>query len=481
MDIKNLLKNIDYRSRNFANNLSIKGISSDSRKVNKGDVFIAVKGFQADGHDYIDLALKKGAVAVVAEKYNGNSDIPLILVKNSRKVRAAMAQEYYGDPGQKMDIIGITGTNGKTTVCLLMESILQSQGKSTGLLTTLYYRWNKQERPAQRTTPDTLEVYKYLHEMRNQGITSVVMEISSHALSLYRVEGLRFKAAVFTNISRDHLEFHQTMDAYAEAKSQLFSKLHSEGVGVVHGDDKYAETMIRATNQRVVTYGEGPDNDYKISDITINQEYLNFTLAGKHKPFRVKSSLKGHFNILNCAAAAVTGIEIGCDIPTLKRGIERVKRVPGRMEYIDSGQGFLVIVDYAHTPAAVGNILKEVKKFTQNRVIAVFGCGGDRDKGKRPLMGQQAVEQADYTIVTTDNPRTEDPAEIISHIMEGIKNREKIIIIEDRKQAIHHALDMASRGDSVVLLGKGHETYQEVGTQKFPFDDKKIAQEYLGL
>ncbi|MFO7891540.1 MAG: UDP-N-acetylmuramoyl-L-alanyl-D-glutamate--2,6-diaminopimelate ligase [bacterium] len=481
MDLKSIGDNIDYRSFNVKENVSINGISSDSRKIEKGDLFIAVKGFEYDGHDFIRQAVSRGAAAVVAEKYKGKDDVPLILVDNSRKARAEIARKFYGNPAEGMDIIGITGTNGKTTVSLLLESILQAQGKETGLLSTLYYRWDKTETSASRTTPDSIELYKYLLDMKNQGITSVVMEISSHALSLYRVEGIQFQAAVFTNISRDHLKFHSSMDDYAKVKSKLFTMLRPDGVGVIHGEDYYAEKMIKASNQRVVTFGENTDNDYHLGEVDHTREYTHFTLEGKCKVIKLKTSLKGHFNILNCVAAAVAGIEIGYDIAAIKRGIEQVKRVPGRMEYIDSARGFLVIVDYAHTPVAIGNTLNEVRKITRNRVIAVFGCGGDRDKGKRSLMGKKAVQYADYTIVTTDNPRTEDPSVIISDIMKGIKIKNKVKIIENRKQAIHYALDMAKENDSVVLLGKGHETYQEIGTRRFPFDDKKVAREYLEL
>ncbi len=479
MNLKNLLKNVKYQARNVVEDFSIKGISSDSRKIEKGDLFIAVKGFESDGHDFIDQAINRGAAVVIAEKYNGEKNVPLILVDNSRKVRAEIARRFFGNPSGEIDIIGITGTNGKTTVSFIIESILQAHGLSTGLLSTLYYRWNQKEFPAQRTTPDSIELFKYLWTMKNQEIKSVVMEVSSHGLSLHRVEGLKFKAAIFTNISRDHLEFHESMVDYAEAKSKLFSMLRSDGVGVINGDDTYAKKMINAANQKVVTFGEKSDNDYHIRNINNTKESSSFTLEFNHKQVKIKSTLKGHFNIFNCAAAAVTGIEMGYDISTVKRGIEQLKRVPGRMEYIESKKGFLVIVDYAHTPDAVGNILAEAKKFTNNRLIVVFGCGGERDKGKRPLMGRKAVEFADYTIVTTDNPRRENPSEIISDIMKGIKTKKKVKIIEDRKQAIHYALDIANKNDTVVLLGKGHETYQEVGTERIPFDDKKVAEEYL--
>jgi len=481
MDLKNLLKNLHYQSRNIPENISIFGISSDSRNVRKGDLFIAVQGFEFDGHDFIDAAIKSGAVAVIAEKYNKKDEIPVILVENSRKVKPEIARRFYGNPDQAMDIIGITGTNGKTTVSFLLESILQTEGKNTGLLNTLCYRWGSKEITAHRTTPDSIEIYKYFQDMKNQGVTSVVMEVSSHALSLFRVEGLQFKAGIFTNISRDHLEFHDTMDDYADAKSKLFTLLRSDGVGVINGDDKYAEKMIKAANRRVVTVGQNPDNDYHLKEIHLTGDYSSFILVSYHTQIKLKTLLKGHFNILNCAAAAVAGIETGCDVNAVKKGIERIKKIPGRMEYLEAEKGFLVIVDYAHTPGAVENILSEVKKITHNRIIALFGCGGDRDKGKRPLMGKKAVTYADYTIVTTDNPRTEKPSSIIADIMKGIKKSNKVKVIEDRKQAIHYALDIAEKDDSVVILGKGHETYQEIGNQRYPFDDKKIVKEYLGL
>ncbi len=480
MDLMYLFKNLHYESRNISGDISISGISSDSRNIRKGDLFIAVKGFEYDGHDFIDRAVESGAAAVVAEEYDKQGDTPVILVDNTRKIRSELARRFYDNPDQEMDIIGVTGTNGKTTVSFLLESILQAGGENTGLFNTLCYRWDKKEISAHRTTPDSIEIYKYLQDMKNQGVTSVVMEVSSHALSLFRVEGLQFKAGIFTNISRDHLEFHDTMDDYADAKSKLFTLLRFDGVGVINGDDKYAEKMIEAANRRVVTVGQNPDNDYHIKEIHLTGDYSSFILGSYHTQIKLKTLLKGHFNILNCAAAAVAGIETGCDVNAVKKGIEQIKKIPGRMEYIETEQGFLVIIDYAHTPEAVGNILSEVKKITHNRIIAIFGCGGDRDKGKRSLIGKKAVTYADYTIVTTDNPRTEKPSSIINDIMKGIKKSNKVKIIEDRKQAIHYALDIAEKDDSVVILGKGHETYQEIENQRYPFNDKKIVKEYLG-
>lgn len=479
MKLDKLLENIDFRSDNMQSDVYIKGISSDSRNITEGDLFIAIKGFESDGHEFVDSAVKNGAVAVVVEKNVVQKDVPVIIVDDCRKIKADIAGKFYNNPSQNLSVIGITGTNGKTTVTFLLESILKAQGIETGSLSTLLYKWKDISNEALRTTPDSIELNEYLFKMKENGVEAVVMEVSSHGLLLNRVDGLIFKAAVFTNLSRDHMDFHKTMKNYAETKSKLFSKLSKGGVGIINNDDPYSNIMRSSANGKVVSYGNKPESDYKITQVDYNDVFTNFTLVNKKKEFRFTTVLAGHFNVLNCAAAAVTGIELGCSISAVRKGIRSLDKVPGRMETVDSGKGFRIIIDYAHTPEAVENLITAVRKMTKKNVIIVIGCGGDRDKGKRPIMGNIASEMADRTIITSDNPRKEDPSEIISDMLKGIKHQKRLEVVKDRKQAIHNAIDIADEGDTVIIAGKGHETYQEIGIERIPFDDRKTAEKYL--
>jgi UDP-N-acetylmuramoyl-L-alanyl-D-glutamate--2,6-diaminopimelate ligase len=393
-----------------------------------------------------------------------------------------MADCFFGHPSENMQLFGITGTNGKTTVAFLLESIMGHAGREVGLMGTMLYRWKEHEEDAARTTPDSIDMHRMLAKMRDNGINIVVMEVSSHALSLDRVFGMSFDATVFTNLSRDHLDFHSSFEEYRSAKAKLFGMLSSKGCGVINIDDPAAQWMLDAASGRTVTFGERAANaDYRIGDLNIDKDISKFILSATNKNYAFSTRLRGRFNVTNCAAAAIVGLEMGLSEETIRKGILDVDSVRGRMETFDSKKGFSVVVDYAHTPSALENVLKTAREFTRRRLLVVFGCGGDRDRGKRPGMGQIAANLADVIYITSDNPRREDPQAIINDILEGIGSRNHVTAIVERKEAIQRALDEAGSGDTVLIAGKGHETYQEIGRERTPFDDRAVAEEYLKL
>jgi UDP-N-acetylmuramoyl-L-alanyl-D-glutamate--2,6-diaminopimelate ligase len=381
-----------------------------------------------------------------------------------------------------MQLIGITGTNGKSTTAMLVESIFQTAGQKTGLIGTMTYRWSGFEAEAERTTPESVDIQRMFWEMKNHGIETVVMEVSSHALQLNRVLGLEFKAAVFTNLTRDHMDFHGTLTEYENAKARLFQMIKKDGIGVLNGDDPAGERIQKRATGRTVLFGENNVNvDYRIQEIRKDNQGMHFMVHFQDKTIKLITPLWGHFNMMNAAAAAVTGLETGLDPDTVRQGIQKVDCVKGRMEGFLAPGGFRVIVDYAHSPDALKNLLMATRELTEKRILAVFGCGGDRDKGKRSHMGQIGAAFADVVFVTSDNPRSETPESIIKDILKGIPSDRPIQVIEDRREAIYQALDQAEPGDTVVLAGKGHETYQQIGTKKYSFSDRKVAEEHLGL
>ena len=463
-------------------NIQISGISSDSREIETGDMFVAISGYESDGHNFVEDAVKKGAAVLVVEKDVNISRVPVIKVKDSRKTLALLANRFYGDLSRQLLLIGITGTNGKTTVAFLVESILATAGIETGLIGTVVYKWNGHEVPAERTTPDSLELHRMLKKMKEDGVKAVVMEVSSHALALHRVLGMEFRAGIFTNLSRDHLDFHDSFRSYGETKAKLFTMLSSNGVGIINGDDSMSELMIQSTKGKVVTYGINSDNlDYQIAEIEKGKNGTKFSIISANTKIPLFTSLLGDFNLMNTAAAAIAGFELGIDKSIIQKGIEKVSTIRGRMEVIDSKKGFRVIIDYAHTPDALKNVLNAARRFAEKRLIVVFGCGGERDRGKRPEMGQIAASLADLVFVTSDNPRRENPEAIIIDIIEGINSTDKLITIVDRKQAIKAALDEAREGDVVLIAGKGHETYQDIGGKHIWFDDRVVVEELLTL
>ncbi len=460
--------------------LEITGITIDSRHVKPGNLFVAISGFEVDGHDFVDDAIQKGAGVLVVEHDTGEKSIPVIRVGNTRQTVALLANRYYGEPAEGLQILGITGTNGKSTVAFLLESVLANAGLEVGLMGTLVYQWKGKKETAGRTTPDSIELFHLLRKMNDDGVRCVVMEVSSHALALDRILGIQYNTAVFTNLSRDHLDFHSSMEEYGRCKAKLFEMLSDEGCGVVNGDDPAVDRIVEMARGKIVRYGEESTKlDYKIESIQHSAGKNHFIMRHNKKTIPVETHLRGRFNIMNCAAAAICGLEMGLDESLVREGISRIRTVRGRMETIQSIEGFKVVIDYAHTPEALYNVLTATREFTENQLILVFGCGGDRDRGKRPEMGSIAVDYADVIFVTSDNPRRENPEVIIRDILDGIEINKKVVSISDRRAAIHAALDEAKPGDVVLIAGKGHETYQEVGTQRCPFDDREVVENHL--
>ena len=458
----------------------VTNIAVDSRSVKEGDLFFAIRGYESDGHRFVDQAIQNGACAVVVDKEISAKKVPVIRVADSRTALAGAASRLYGRPSESLKMLGITGTNGKTTVAFLLESILNACGVKTGLIGTITYRWPGHEEPAERTTPDIIQLNQMLASMKEDGVQAVVMEVSSHALYLHRVDGIRFKMAIFTNLSREHMDFHKDMNEYAQVKSELFRMLVPDGRALINGDDPMAPVMIQAAKERAVTYGIRKEEvDYQICDISYGDDKTKFFIKMKDETYCFSTHLLGRFNTINAAAAAVSGLLLDLDVEKIRNGLLAVKSVDGRMDGFMSDRGYRVIVDYAHTPDALQHVLKACREFTRNHLILVFGCGGDRDKGKRPQMGALAESFSDMVFVTSDNPRTENPDDIIQDILTGIQDRDMIYVEPDRQKAICTALKEAQEGDTVIIAGKGHETYQEINHAKRPFDDKKIARACL--
>jgi UDP-N-acetylmuramoyl-L-alanyl-D-glutamate--2,6-diaminopimelate ligase len=474
----------------------VSSLVQDSRRAAPGALFVAVRGFHSDGHRFVSEALARGAVAVVAERgvpIDAPADAPVIRVPDSRKALAMLAAAFYRYPSRRLALIGITGTNGKTTTSYLVRSILSAAGRTSGLIGTIEYRIGDRAAPAPNTTPESLDVQQLLAEMVSAGATHCVMEVSSHALALGRTEGCEFRAAAFTNLTQDHLDFHGTMDAYFRAKLLLFAGLGRDAAAVVNGDDLRAKEVIGATKAHVITVGLSGRADVRPQgEVSHGIEGVAFTAETPAGPIAVESPLIGRHNISNILTAIGLGVALGVMNESIAEGVKAMRSVPGRMEKVDEGQPFGVIVDYAHTEDALVRLLDAVREAAQQRVITVFGCGGDRDRTKRPKMGAAAIAGSDLVIVTSDNPRTEDPLTIIREIEAGMQKagvqvkdigdvgrapagRRHYLVIPDRAEAIRTAIEAANAGDVVVLAGKGHEDYQIIGEQKHHFDDREEA------
>jgi UDP-N-acetylmuramyl-tripeptide synthetase len=482
MRLKEILKSIEYRDTSVfpsGEDIEIKGISSDSKNTGDGYLFVAVSGTSSDGHKYVNEAVDKGAVAVVMEKDVIVPDnIARIYVKNSREAIPRIANEFFGRPASGLRCIGITGTNGKTTITYLMDSIVSVAGHKAGVIGTISYRIGGRVIPATNTTPGPIDLYGFMSEMVKSGSDHLVMEVSSHALDQNRAGGISFDAAVFTNLTGDHLDYHKTMEEYFRAKSRLFSNLNDLAHAIINIDDEWGRRLIKISKGKVVTYGTKLVADFLAADIELSLDGTKFTVNYPGGKFAVDSALIGMHNVYNMASAAACGISIGFSPEQVKRGIEKLHAVPGRLEPVECGQPFKVFVDYAHTDDALSNVLSALKPLIKKRVIVVFGCGGDRDRTKRPRMGKVASEMADFVFVTSDNPRSEEPEAIAGMITGGITgNNYKVIL--DRAQAIKEALSAAAEGDCVLIAGKGHEAYQELRSTKISFDDREVARKIL--
>ncbi len=468
---------------------AVTGLAYDSRKVTAGDLFVAVPGLKRDGRLFIPEALERGAAAVVTE---GEDPLPgsssgRVLVPSVREALARLADAFFAHPSGALTVVGITGTNGKTTTSYLVEALLRARGMRTGVVGTIQYRIGDQPIPAGQTTPEAVELQGLLARMVESRVRGVAMEVSSHALALHRVDGIDFDVAVFTNLTQDHLDFHSTLEAYARAKRRLFELLAGsrkpERWAVVNADDPASRSMIEGLRLPTLTYGLRPPADVHPADHASTLDGIRMTVESPAGRISLVSPLIGEQNVMNLLAASAVGVALGMEPSLTARGLGDVRTVPGRFERVEAGQRFLVVVDYAHTPDALERVLATARKLTRGRMGVVFGCGGDRDRGKRPLMGAIAARLADRAWVTSDNPRSEDPLEIIHEVVAGVSgvwpDLDRCAMIPDRRDAIRAALDWARPGDLVVIAGKGHETYQIIGREVLPFDDRAVVRQIL--
>jgi UDP-N-acetylmuramoyl-L-alanyl-D-glutamate--2,6-diaminopimelate ligase len=467
----------------FLSSAEVQGVAFDSRKVQPGYLFFAFSGAKADGRQYAADAIAKGALAVLSEAAAPPEFThPWIQVKHGRTALATVSANFYEHPDRRLKITGVTGTNGKTTTTYLIDSILIAAGLTTALVGTIEYRLADRRLPSINTTPESLELFQLFHDLERAGGTHVTMETSSHALSLGRVHGVQFETAVFTNLTRDHLDFHGDMANYFSAKQMLFDSEAALGprFAVINHDDAYASRIRTKSDTEVITYGMGEGARARAQRVTTDFNGLRFEVHYDGAIYQVASPLVGEINVYNLLAAWCAAHSLGIDPEIIARGIESCSAVPGRFERVDEGQPFLVVVDYAHTDDALRNLLRIARQLTKKRVITVFGCGGDRDRSKRPLMGMAAAESSDFVVLTSDNPRSEDPLSIMNDAMVGIRRFDTEYLAEpDREKAIRKALEKAGSGDVVLIAGKGHETYQQFKDKTVPFDDREIAKRVL--
>jgi len=448
-------------------------VAFDSRQVVRGALFFCVPGATADGHDFAEEAVRAGAGALVVERWR-DLDVPQILVPSVRRSMGPMSAAVFGEPARSMTIVGVTGTNGKTTIVHLLDAVFRAAGHRTGAIGTVGAHVAGEEVPIARTTPEAPDLHRLLRRMRDAGVTTVAMEVSSHALDQGRVGGVTFDAAVFTNLSQDHLDHHGSMEAYFAAKASLFTEDRTKQA-VLNLDDAWGRRLLDAPVP-VTTFGLDPAADVRAEDVRPSTEGLAFRVDGRE----VRSPLRGGFNVSNCLAAIASSGLVGVDLDDAIRGLANAGRVSGRMEPVDAGQEFLVVVDYAHTPDSIRTVLAAARPLATGRVIVVFGCGGDRDRAKRFPMGAAATEGADLTVITTDNPRSEDPLDIIAEVERGAAEGGGRYVVEpDRRTAIRLALSHARPGDVVVVAGKGHESEQELADGSIPFDDRVVVREEL--
>ena len=481
MNLKSILKGIDYEVIQGTIDIEINKINYDSRKVESLDIFVCIKGYSTDGHKYIDKAIENGARIVVIQ--DGveikDQDITVIKCPDTRKALALMGSNYYDNPSSKMKVIGITGTNGKTTTAFMIKDILEANNKKVGLIGTIANYIGNEKIETERTTPESLELQELFYEMVNKGVEYCVMEVSSHSLELDRVYGVKFEIGIFTNLTRDHLDFHKTFENYYKAKFKLFDRSR---IKVVNIDDNYGRQVISDLSDlqadNVYSFSVKGDSDYKVFDEEMGNRDIKFKLKLKEIEQFILS-IPGEYNIYNALGAIIASFKLGIPVDSIKHGIERVV-VPGRCERVakEYNLPYEIIIDYAHTPDGLENILKTVKAFTNGKLISVFGCGGDRDKIKRPQMGKISTDIADVTIITSDNPRSEEPMSIIKDIEIGL-DKDKYIVVENRKEAIRKAINIAAKDDVIVIAGKGHETYQILKNETIHFDEREVVKEIL--
>ncbi len=487
MELKKILVGLEGLKVKGNIDIKITGIENDSKKIKKGNMFIAIKGYTTDGHEYIEEAIESGATAVMVEAgcdtkilKKIKEEITIVMVPNTRKALAQVSVNYYKNPSSKFKLIGVTGTKGKTTTTFMIKDILEKAGKKVGLIGTIStYINGKKIADSDRTTPESIELQEIFAEMVKEEVEYVVMEVSSQSLKLHRVEGSEFDVVVFTNLSEDHIseKEHTDIKEYFEAKMELFKMCSN---GITNADDLYGAKVQRMfPDSQISTYGIDNFSELMARDVTVTSSYADFKVKINGRNERVKVGIPGRFSIYNALAAIAVVQKFGIDTETIKSALLDV-RVPGRSEIVDNKEELPIMIDYAHSPESLESILLAVSTYTRGRVISVFGCGGDRDKRKRPVMGEISGRIADYTIITTDNQRTEKPEDIISEIEEGTKKAKgNYKIVVDRREAIKEAIRMATKNDIIILAGKGHETEQEIDGKKYPFDERVIVKEVI--
>jgi UDP-N-acetylmuramoyl-L-alanyl-D-glutamate--2,6-diaminopimelate ligase len=500
MQLSLLLRGIDPLGITGRTDGEVASVCYDSRQCQKGSLFVAISGLKADGHEFIADALTRGAGFIIHEgEFHPPAGITAVRVRDSRRCLGILGKNFFGDPSGGICLIAVVGTNGKTTVTYLLESILRTAGCHVGVLGTVNYRYGGKTLSAPNTTPESFEMQRIIREMTDHGITHIVAEVSSHALDLRRVDDCAFDLGIFTNLTQDHLDYHRTMDNYFQAKKRFFSEVLPAGGKtrqqkmIINTDDPWGQRILREVGGERLTYGIESPCDITASSFHLSLEGIEATLLLGGDRLSVSSRLMGRFNLSNILAAAAGAFALGIPIGPIREGIAALIHVPGRLEKVSAAGQPAVFVDYAHTDDALRRVLQNLSLFRTGRIITVFGCGGDRDRGKRPLMGEAASAYSDLTIVTSDNPRTEDPLSIIQEIETGIRTTKLMdaddparrpavrgyLVIPDRRAAIAEAIGLADTKDIVLIAGKGHEDYQIIGIEKFPFDDRLIAREEL--
>ncbi|MBO5930430.1 MAG: UDP-N-acetylmuramoyl-L-alanyl-D-glutamate--2,6-diaminopimelate ligase [Clostridia bacterium] len=481
MKLSAMLKDADYLKTVGDTNREVQNICYDSRKVKPNDMFVCIVGYETDGHKYIESAISAGASVIVVQE---GAEIPeflekitVIFAENTRKILAQLSAAFYGHPEKQLKIIGVTGTNGKTTVTTLVKSILEFEGKTVGLIGTNANMICGRILPTERTTPESLELFALFAEMVAEDVEYVVMEVSSHSLDLFRVWGIEFCVGAFTNLTQDHLDFHGTMEQYLNAKKKLFLQSRC---GVVNVDDNAGKSVLETAGCPTLSYAIDHEADMKASDIHLSARGVIFSVFYNGQQYTVRLGIPGKFSVYNALTAIGVVVAAGIEISRAIEALTFAKGVMGRCETVYTNTDYTVIIDYAHSPDGLENIIKTVREFSEGRVITLFGCGGDRDRTKRPIMGEIAGRLSDFCIVTSDNPRTEEPNAIIDDILVGVAKTDcDHVVIENRRDAIGYALKFARQGDCVILAGKGHETYQILGKTKHHFDEREVVAEYL--
>ncbi|QGU95114.1 UDP-N-acetylmuramoyl-L-alanyl-D-glutamate--2,6-diaminopimelate ligase [Clostridium bovifaecis] len=478
MKLLEMLQGIEYNVMQGEVNLEVSAVQYDSRKVNKGDLFVCIEGFNVDGHDYVESAIKNGAAVIICSKDVAlNLKCAIVKVKDTREALAIIASNFYRKPSESIKLIGITGTNGKTTSTYMIKSILEHAGYNVGLIGTIANYIGDEKIKAERTTPESLELHELLYKMKERDVDYCVMEVSSHSLSLNRVYGLNFSQGIFTNLTQDHLDFHKNFENYYEAKLKLFKSAKNS---IINIDDLYGKKMLQDIPQssEKMTYST-EEGDIVAKNIVNHSRGAEFDLHCKGESIHIELSIPGRYNVYNALCSAGACLEEGIPLEKIKEGLEKVV-VPGRCEIVtkEYNLGFDVIIDYAHTPDGLENILKTAREFTKGRLISVFGCGGDRDKTKRPIMGRIGSDLSDIAVITSDNPRTEDPMLILKDIVDGIE-KDNYIVVENRKEAIKKSMEIAKDDDVIVVAGKGHEDYQILRDRVIHFDEREVIADII--